>query len=234
MVRWHTSRLAAVASVLVLGGLAQAAERENTAIKPAMKNPERHQQFMNIARKGNVDVLFLGDSITDGWRGQKLFKERFEPLKTANFGIGGDRTQHVLWRLQNGELDKIKPKVVMLMIGTNNLGANTDEEIAEGIRAIVKEIRQKSPDSKILLLGIFPRGQEATDRNRPRIKKINEMISKLDKQKNVRYLDIGDKFLEKDGSLSRDIMPDYLHLSAKGYKIWADAVEPVIKKMMNQ
>jgi lysophospholipase L1-like esterase len=207
-------------------------KRENTAIKPARKDPKRHEGFVALAKKGNIDVLFLGDSITDGWRRQAAWKKHFEPLKAANFGIGGDRTQHVLWRLQNGELEGIKPKVAVVMIGTNNLGSNTAEEIAEGNKAIVEEIHKKSPDTKVLLLGIFPRSPKATDKVRDKIKDINAIIAKLGKEKNVRYLDIGDKFLEKDGSLSKDIMPDYLHLSAKGYQIWADAIEPTVKEML--
>src|SRR5439155_6273181 len=130
-----------------------------------------------IAKRGGVEVLFLGDSITDAWGGEghgrgatgsKIFEEEFVPLKAANFGIGGDRTQHVLWRLQNGELEGIQPKVVMLMIGTNNSNTNaktkiednTAEEIAAGVTAIVKEIHKRSPRTKVLLLGVFPRGQD--------------------------------------------------------------------------
>jgi lysophospholipase L1-like esterase len=184
-----------------------------------------------------------------GWRGQRVWvlvafvlgglflagrTKHFEPLKSANFGIGGDRTQHVLWRLQNGELEGIQPKVAVLMIGTNNLGSNTEEEIAAGITAIVKAIHSKSPDTKVLLLGIFPRSAKATDAVRDKIKKINERIAEMGKEKYVRYLDIGQKFLEEDGSLSKKIMPDYLHLSAKGYQIWADAVEPKVKELLEK
>src|SRR5208337_5244157 len=157
------------AAFLALGAFALASatlraddKKENTAAKPAPKDEKRHDGFVAIAKKGGVDVLFLGDSITDGWRGsgKDVWKEKFEPLKAANFGIGGDRTQHVLWRLQNGELEGIKPRAAVIMIGTNNLGANTAEEIADGIKAIVAEIQKKQPETKILLLGIFPRGQK--------------------------------------------------------------------------
>jgi lysophospholipase L1-like esterase len=202
---------------------------------------KRHETFVGIARKGDVDVLFLGDSITDAWGGEghgggngvAIFKERFVPLKAANFGISGDQTQHVLWRLQNGELDGIQPKVVMLMIGTNNMGGNTAEQIAEGVIAVVKEIHKRSPTTKVLLLGIFPRSKNADDSVREKIKQTNSIIAKLDDGgKTVKYLDIGDKFLEPDGSLSKDIMYDFLHLTAEGYKRWADAVEEPIKELM--
>jgi lysophospholipase L1-like esterase len=219
-----------------LPGLADGKEdKKNTAIIPAKKNEGRHKGFVALAKKGNIDVVFFGDSITDGWRGRggkDVWKEYFEPLKAANFGISGDRTQHVLWRIQNGELEGIEPKVAVLMIGTNNLGANTNEEIAEGVKTIVEEIHKQRPKTKVLLLGIFPRNQDASNAARGRIKEINQTISKLGKEMYVKYLDIGKKFLEKDGSLSKDIMPDFLHLSKKGYEIWAKAVEPTVKEMM--
>jgi lysophospholipase L1-like esterase len=220
----------------------------NSAIKPVMKNKERHDKFLEIAKRGGVDVLFLGDSITDAWGGEghgkgggnAIFQEEFVPLKAANFGIGGDRTQHVLWRLQNGELDDIQPKVVMLMIGTNNSNGkdNTAEEIADGIKAIVKEIHKKSPKTKVLLLGIFPRHtgrtEEANKAQMDKIREVNKIIAKLDDGgKTVKYLDIGEKFM-KDDTIPRDIMPDQLHLSAKGYRIWADAVKGPIKELLGE
>lgn len=202
---------------------------------------KRHDGFVAIAKRGGVDVLFLGDSITDAWGGEghnpkaagaKLFAERFAPLKAANFGIGGDRTQHVLWRIQNGELDGITPKVVMLMIGTNNVGADSAEQIADGVTAIVKTIGERSPRTKVLLLAVFPRGPEPGNAARVKIDQINQIIGKLDNGKSVRYLDIGKKFLQADGTLTRDIMPDFLHLSPRGYEIWADAVSPLMGQML--
>jgi lysophospholipase L1-like esterase len=197
----------------------------------------RHERFLARARQGNVEVLFLGDSITQGWEGngKQVWKERYEPLHAANFGIGGDRTQHVLWRLREGkELEGIHPKVVVLMIGTNNTGSNSPEDITAGITAIVQELGMQRPDAKVLLLGVFPRSPKASDKIRDKIKDINERIAKLDDGKQVRYLDIGDKFLEKDGSLSKEIMPDYLHLSPKGYTIWADAIQPSLDEMLKK
>ncbi len=203
----------------------------------------RHEAFVAIAKKGGVEVLFLGDSITDAWGGEghnpkaagaKIFEKEFLPLKAANFGIGGDRTQHVLWRLQNGELDGIQPKVLMLMIGTNNAGANTAQEIADGITAIVKEIHKRSPKTKVLLLGVFPRGEKPNP-TRDKLKEVNKHIAKLDDGgKTVRYLDIGDKFLSADGTISKAIMPDFLHLTEKGYQIWADAVKGPITELLGK
>jgi beta-glucosidase len=231
--------LVLAAALLSLVGMPAGAEdkkAENTAIKPMPKDVKRHEGFLAQvnAGKGDIDVVFLGDSITDAWRssGKDVWKERFEPLKAVNFGIGGDRTQHVLWRIQNGELKGYHPKVVVLMIGTNNLGSNTNEEIAEGIATIVHEIQHQQPHTKVLLLGIFPRGALATDKNRDRIKDINKTIAKLDDGKKVRYLDIGEKFVDADGNLPKDIMPDFLHLSAKGYKIEADAIQPTVEELL--
>lgn len=247
------SRVGALAGLLVLAGLgfifcsrvaAEDPKAIHSAIKPMAKDVKRHEKFLEIAKRGNVDVLFLGDSITDAWGGEghgrgpgsKIFAAEFEPLKTANFGIGGDRTQHVLWRLQNGELDGIKPKVVMLMIGTNNSNRqdNTAEEIADGITAIVKEIHKQSPTTKVLLLGVFPRDPKPTPR-RDKLKEVNRIVAKLDDGgKTVKFLDIGNKFLKEDGELPRDIMPDSLHLSEKGYQIWADAVKGPIMELMGK
>jgi lysophospholipase L1-like esterase len=244
---------AALALVLALVPARADEKPIHSAIKPAPRDPnwtKRHEKFVEIAKKGDVDVLFLGDSITDAWGGEghnaraagtKVFESEFMALKAANFGIGGDRTQHVLWRLQNGELDGIKPKVVMLMIGTNNSNGkdNTAEEIADGITAVVKEIHKRSPSTKVLLLGIFPRANRQTGEvNKPqmdKIRKANSIISKLDDGgKTVRYLDIGEKFLAEGGSIPRDVMPDQLHLSEKGYRIWADAVKGPIKELLGR
>ena len=203
---------------------------------------KKHESFLEQAKRGNARVLFLGDSITDAWggeghapksRGTKVYAKAFGPLDTVNFGIGGDRTQHVLWRLQNGELGgSFQPKVVMLMIGTNNLGSNSVEQIAAGVKLIVQEIHSRAPKSKVLLLAVFPRGEKPNP-NREKIKKVNELISKLDDGgKTVKYLDIGDKFLQPDGTLPRSVMPDGLHPNEKGYEIWAEAVKPAIVQLL--
>jgi lysophospholipase L1-like esterase len=193
-----------------------------------------HERFLKIAKEGKTELLFLGDSITAGWAGKKeIWDKAFGAYAPANFGIGGDRTQHVLWRITNGELEGIKPKAVVLMIGTNNVGADTAEGIAKGVTVIVKTIQEKQPQAKILLLGVFPRGEKASPNpNRDKLKEVNQIISKLNDGEKIHYLDIGDKFLQPDGSLSKDIMPDFLHLSAAGYQIWADAITPKVTELM--
>lgn len=227
-------RVIVCAALCIVGVLPVCGEdKPNPAVVPAVKNPERHEAFLADIKKmeGKIDVVFLGDSITDGWRGQKAWKESIEPLKALNLGIGGDRTQHVLWRIQHDELQGYKPKAFVIMIGTNNMGGDSEENIAAGVKAIVDEIQKQHPDGKILLLGIFPRSPKPTDEIRDKVKKTNELIAKLD-GKNVKYLDIGGKFLEADGTLSKEIMPDFLHLSEKGYGIWAAAIDKDLKEML--
>ena len=193
-----------------------------------------HVRFVDIAKQNTAKVLFLGDSITAGWGGQKaIWDAAFGQYSPANFGIGGDRTQHVLWRITNGEFDGFTPKTVVLMIGTNNSGSDSAEGIAAGVTKIVETLRQKSPSTKVLLLAVFPRGEKASPNpGREKLAAVNASIAKLDDGKNVHFLDIGAKFLEADGSLSKEIMPDFLHLSAKGYQIWADAISPSLAKLM--
>ncbi len=195
-----------------------------------------HRGFLDRAKKGNkdpVDLLFLGDSITQGWHDNAVWKRFYGPRNAANFGIGGDRTQHVLWRIQNGELEGIEPRVVVLMIGTNNASSGTADEIAQGVTAIVTELRHRLPEARILLLGVFPRGQKP-DATREKLQAVNEKIAKLDDGSHVKYLDIGKAFLNEDQTISREIMPDYLHLTLKGYRIWADAMEPTLWSMLDE
>ncbi len=197
-----------------------------------------HERFVGIAKEGKAQLVFLGDSITAGWGAKKdIWDKAFGQYTPANFGIGGDRTQHVLWRIENGELETIKPKGVVIMIGTNNSGTDTAEGIASGVTKIVETVRAKQPQAKILLLAVFPRGEKAStpekaNPGRDKLKQVNAIIAKLDDGKNIHFLDIGDKFLQPDGSLTKEIMPDFLHLSSAGYQIWADAITPKLAELM--
>ncbi len=189
-----------------------------------------HESFVAIAKKGEAQVVFLGDSITAGWagNGKEVFKE-YAKYNAANFGIGGDQVQHVLWRVENGEFEGIKPKAVVLMIGTNNVGnpAHTPELIANGIKKIIAAIHERSPDTKVLLLAIFPRGEKEDPKLNPGRAKnqaVNAIIAKFDDGKKVHFLDIGAKFLTADGTLEKSVMPDLLHLNAASYQIEADAI----------
>jgi lysophospholipase L1-like esterase len=187
---------------------------------------ERHDLINSRAKPGEVDVIFLGDSITAGWEGngKAAWDKYFAPRKAMNAGIGGDRTQHVLWRIENGNIKGITPKAAVLMIGTNNSGINTPETIAAGVKAIVDKLRKELPESKILVLGIFPRGATPDDARRKVNEGANAIIKGLADDKSVFYLDIGPKFLGPDGTLSKEIMYDLLHLTPQGYEIWATSI----------
>jgi lysophospholipase L1-like esterase len=176
----------------------------------------------------------VGDSITDGWRnaGQPVWDQHFAPLKPANFGIGGDTTQGVLWRMQNGELDGFKAKLIVLMLGTNNINRNPIDEIVDGDRLIVEEFKKRQPQAKVLLLGIFPRSADPANPYRASIKEINGKLAKLADNKQVFFMDIGERFLAADGALPTDIMPDGLHPNLRGYRIWADAISGRVKELM--
>ncbi len=183
--------------------------------------------------KDTVNLVFDGDSITDGWQtgGQQVWAERYGKLGAFDFGISGDRTEHLLWRLSSGQVDGFKPKLVAIMIGTNNLGSRQSvEDTIAGVKAVVAEYRKRLPDSVILLQAIFPRGFKPEDPYRDKIKAVNAEIAKLADGDKVIYVDFGDKFLEPDGSISPKIMADGLHPGPEGYKIWADAIQPIIDK----
>lgn len=245
------SRILAFAAVfgLVSSTFAQNTAK-NLAITPALHpgTEKKHESFNEISKLGQAPLVFLGDSITAGWsgRGAEVWKQYWEPLGAANFGIGGDRTEHILWRLQHGNYDGLKPKLTVLMIGTNNTGhqgramaehggatyTSTAEQTAEGVTAIVKSLREKQPQMKILLLAIFPRGASAEDKMRKQNEATNRLIAKLADGKTVHFLDINPSFLEADGTLSKDIMPDLLHPNAAGYEIWAKAIEGKVKELM--
>jgi beta-glucosidase len=213
----------------------------NTAIRPSLSAQfaQKHQANLEVARLGEANLLFMGDSITDFWRnpdgnfaGKPVLDKYFGQWKVANYGIAGDTTQGVLYRLNDGEGKGINPKAIMLMIGTNNTGRNSAGEIAEGVGAVVLSLQNSFPDARILLLGIFPRANPG-DAVRATIADINKTIQKLDDGKKVFYLDIGAGFLDASGAIPKDVMSDALHPTGKGYEIWAKAVIEPITALMN-
>jgi lysophospholipase L1-like esterase len=253
---------------------------DNPAAKKLDRDITRHKDFLKRIEqnKGAGDVIFLGDSITHGWEGQKAWQEHFGAFKPVNLGIGGDQTGHVLWRITEGhELDQLQPKAAVIMIGTNNIGGHTAQQIAGGIKAIVDELKRQKPHIKILVLGVFPRGSSADaersldqitagikpineemKKEMPDLKRLNALLRQLEQQrgtipaaklnkkvaeinaiianlddgKTVFYKDIGKDFLDRDGGLSGETMPDYLHLSARGYDIWGKAIRGDIEKLV--
>ena len=223
---------------------------KNYAITPVLHpgTEKRHESFNEISKKGEAELVFLGDSITHGWesKGKAVWEKYWAPLKAANFGIGGDRTEHVLWRLENGNFDGLKPKEIVIMIGTNNTGHQgrpqkeinnevyqcTAQQTAEGVKAIIDKLKVKCPGAKILLLAIFPRGATPEDKMRQQNEETNKIIKGFADDKTVYFMDIGPKFLAADGTLSKDIMPDLLHPNEKGYEIWAEAIQDKVKELL--
>ena len=196
---------------------------------------QRHNQINTKAAVGGARVAFVGDSITQGWEGQgaAVWKEFYAPLHAVNLGIGGDRTQHVVWRLRNGNLKNQTPEVAVVMIGTNNAGANTSAEIASGVQVIVAELLTQLPETQVLLLATFPRGNNPEDRLRKVNAASNDLLQSWSAtQARVHYLDINASMLEANGDLSKEIMPDLLHPNAKGYQIWADAMAPKLTELL--
>ncbi len=200
-----------------------------------------HEMHLDRARVAPVGLLFLGDSITEAWWNVPDFwRERYGAHQPANFGISGDCTQHVIWRLEHGALDHISPRVVVLMIGSNNTAANTATEILSGIDRILGLIREKRPETKVLLLAIFPRGPRTSWDGKPdpweqRMAVIREVNARLPQRadgKLVRFLDIGKVFLDAEGKIPNELMPDQLHLSPAAYRLWADAMQPVLDQML--
>jgi lysophospholipase L1-like esterase len=182
-----------------------------------------------------AEVIFIGDSITQGWEGEgkDVWAKFYAPRNAVNLGIGGDRTQHVLWRLDNGNIKGLKPKAAVLMIGTNNSNGedNTPGQIVEGVTAIVRKLREKLPDTKILLHAIFPRSENYSAQ-RGKLAMINQVLRRLADDQNVLWVDFSHRFLDEDGTIPRSLMPDYLHLSPAAYGIWADSIEPLLSSIL--
>jgi lysophospholipase L1-like esterase len=278
-------RMITAGCVLAVGLLTPVlAGQENAADNPAARKLNRdiprHKDFLKRVEQSNGvgDVIFLGDSITQGWEGQEAWQEHFGSFKPLNLGIGGDQTGHILWRITDGhELDHLNPKAAVIMIGTNNIGGHTAQQIAGGIKAIVKELKRQKPHIKVLVLGVFPRGNasdaerslyqitegikpinEELKQEQPDVKRLNALVRNLERQRGtipaaklnkkvteinaiianlddgetVFYKDIGKEFLDQNGGLSGEIMPDYLHLSARGYDIWGKAIKADIEKIV--
>jgi len=226
---------------LLFSGWALQAQEFHSAIDPAPRGDKFWKDRQDLLNKRaeeageKAQLIFIGDSITEGWEGagKEVWAKHYARYNAVNLGIGGDRTQHVLWRLDNGNLKGLKPKAAVVMIGTNNSGGedNTPGQIADGVTAIVRKLREKLPDTKILLLPIFPRGENFNPQ-RGKILQINQVLQKLADGRNVLWVDFGYKFVTPEARIPRDIRPDYLHLSPAGYEIWAESMQPVLAKIL--
>lgn len=198
----------------------------------------RHESKLSEDGRESAKLLLLGDSITHGWEnsGKAVWDQYFEDISSFNLGFSGDRTENVLWRIDNGALEGISPDLTVLMIGTNNTGHRQDssECTARGIEMIVDQLLNQLPDSQILLLAIFPRGHEPDHELRQLNSEINEHIALFSAKSGVHFLDINQIFLTEDGFLTEEIMPDMLHPNENGYQLWAKEIKPVINDLLNR
>ena len=222
--------------------LTQGIDRKPAAVDPVPKTESwwatRHEHTLARIHQGRVELLLIGDSITQLWdkEGRRIWDAYYERRHAVNLGFSGDRTEHVLWRLDHGEIERITPKLAVLMIGTNNTGARHDppEETAAGIWAILTSLRTRLPGTKILLLGVFPRSPTADDPLRRLNVAINDRLRTYADNQHVFFLDLSRNFIDERGHLSQDLMPDYVHLSERGYYVWADGMEHMIRKLLGE
>jgi len=214
------------------------------ALAPEYRNHEhfieRHANFLKLIQETPIRLLFLGDSITRRWvENLGYWNAFFAPYQHANFGVGGDMSQNLLWRIQNGELDNIQPEVIVLLIGTNNIPTHSAAEITATLRLIVATIQEKLPKTKIVLMAIFPRGPQErnkADESNPyfmdKVNAVNQNLMSLDDQDSIYYLDIGSSFLGADGEIDTSLLPDQLHLIGPGYQIWGEALQDILEQLM--
>ena len=233
----HKVLVSLVSAVCVLTGSAAEDSPSVPLQRPDDLGKEQSQEINDDIKKmnGKIDLVFVGDSITRRWRGDEnkaVWDKYWGSYRAVNMGIGGDATQNVLWRLEHGQLDGYKARVFVVMIGTNNCWGEhaVPADVAAGVKKILDLIKSKQPQAKILLLSIFPVGEKPNPGRKTR-ETINGLISKFSGGP-VQYMDIAAKFMEPDGTISKEVMPDELHLSAKGYEIWSAAIKDKVKELM--
>lgn len=214
----------------------------NKCIQPIPREGQAHERFVELNKRvqesqGKAEVIFVGDSITQGWElnGKDTWAQYYAPRHALNLGIGSDHTQHVLWRLDHGNIDGLKPKVAVVLIGVNNIPdeTNTPRQVLEGVTAVVTKIRAKLPETKVLLLGIFP-FREDFCLQRGKALQVNQALRKLDDGRWVHFLDIGHLFIQPDGKIPKTMMRDFLHPSPAGYRVWAEAMEPKLAELLGE
>ncbi len=227
----------------ITSGLSQtnAPSATNRCVIPIPRTDERGtNRFLGLNQRvkenaGKAQLIFVGDSITQGWEGngKQVWAKYYTHRNALNLGIGSDHTQHVLWRLDHGNLDGLHPKVAVVLIGVNNAPdeSNTPRMLLEGVTAVVVKLREKLPETKILLLGIFP-FREDFNPQRAKVLQVNQALHKLDDGKWIHFLDIGHLFIGRDGRIPKEIMRDFLHPSPFGYRLWAEAMEPTLANLL--
>jgi len=206
-----------------------------TTPAPHTEAAERTAVLADRAHLADAPLILLGDSITEQWEtaGARVFAQRLAPRQALDLGVGGDRTEHVLWRLQSGEYDELPVRVAVVLIGTNNLGTGqTPQQTADGVHAVLDDVLARWPHCRVLLLAIFPRGVQPDDPLRLQVAQTNALLREVGNRDRVTWLDFGDVFLAPDGTLSPEIMPDALHLSETGYVMWAAAMQPALDNLL--
>jgi lysophospholipase L1-like esterase len=238
--------LAFVSLLLPVCSYAQAPQVPADQPMPRMDRNSQiaHEQLLEKAQKGGIDIYFEGDSITRRWGATDYpeflanWNQNFFGWNAADFGWGADLIQNILWRLNNGEMDGVNPKIIVLLAGTNNVGnamipGKEEEKVADitkGIEAIIRIMREKAPEATIILMGIFPRNDSIAAM--PAINKINANLSKLADGKKIRYLNINEKLADAEGKLFDGMTKDKLHPTIQGYQVWADALKPIFKELL--
>jgi lysophospholipase L1-like esterase len=234
--------VALVLLAAVAFGQSEPAQELHQCIKPIPREGQAYERYLMLNERvkenqGQAEVIFVGDSITQGWEGngKEAWAKYYAARHALNLGIGSDHTQHVLWRLDHGNLDGLKPKVAVVLIGVNNIhdDNNTPRQVLEGVTAVVQKLREKLPETKVLLLGIFP-FREDFCAQRAKALQVNQALHKLDDGQWIRFLDIGHLFIQPNGKIAKDIMRDFLHPSAAGYRIWAEAMEPDLVALLGE
>lgn len=214
----------------------------NRCVVPLQREGTAYDRFLAINQhvkenEEQAEVIFVGDSITQGWEGngKAVWEKYYASRHALNLGIGSDHTQHVLWRLDHGNIDGLHPKVAVVLIGVNNVpdDSNTPRMVLEGVTAVVHKLREKLPETKVLLLGIFPL-REDFNAQRAKALQVNQALHKLEDGKGIYFLDIGHLFIQPDGKIPRSLMRDFLHPSPEGYRIWAEAMEPTLARLLGE
>ena len=242
---WFRSFRLSTSVLLVATAFAVAQTNErpatNQCVVPVPRTDDRGtNRFLELNRRvkenaGKVQLIFVGDSITQGWEGngRQVWGKYYAHRHALNLGIGSDHTQHVLWRLEHGNLDGLQPKVAVVLFGVNNAPdeTNTPRMILEGVTAVVQKLRQMLPQTKVLLLGIFPL-REDFNPQRAKILQVNQALHKLADGQWIHFLDFGHLFLGPDGRIPKEVMRDFLHPSPLGYQLWAQAMEPKLAELL--
>ena len=230
-------RASVLAGVLVCLACASGQETPASARPSARSDPhfsQRHAEIATLPGRDSAELVFLGDSITERWDsdGRYVWNRYYGKRQALNMGVGGDRTENLLWRIGEGAVAGLHPRLVVVLIGTNNLLVHSDADVVRGVAAVARSLHWRLPETPVLLLGLLPRGARADDPMRARVAAVNRSLAELHARDGVHFLDVGKSLVESDGQISREVMPDFLHLSPRGYRRLAEAIEPELARLL--